>query len=258
MEETPGPRSREVMDTSLPVGSAPPGPPCAPCAGPPTDCITDLIKLQAQVCALQTNYLDTIQKYGQLLSKVQAGTLSIHDIASEIDQLQAQINALNSGDCSGLGSAVKADALIACFSGQEKAITAPAAGSFLASFLDPADGKVRWKIVPGPWIPNGQQLITNGGAGGFPVTLTNFPASGTVYGIFEASISNVISGSVSILVTATSQTLAFCRDTSGSANQEYSYSVALLSSSAASFTVVKAAAAAAVANLTLIGYLVSP
>jgi hypothetical protein len=109
-----------------------------------------------------------------------------------------------------------------------------------------------------PWIPHTQQILANAPAGTFPVALTGFPTTGTVYGVFASSIGNVISGGVSIIVTATNQTLQFCRETTTSANEGYGYSVALLPSPVMSFSVVKTGATAATSNLTLIGYLVSP
>lgn len=171
------------MDTSPPVGSAPPGPPgppCAPCAGPPSDCIPDLIALTKQVCALQTNYLDVIQKYGALLSKVQAGTLSINDIAGEIDGLQEQINLLETNSCSGLGNAVAVDALIACLAGQEKVVTPGSAGQSIISFLN-AQSALQWQVGnAGPdYLKVGPAQLfsgssTNAGQN-FDVTLPQFP-----------------------------------------------------------------------------------
>lgn len=246
------------MAADPPIGTPITTDPCGPCAGPPDDCLETLESLQAQVCALSTNYLDTIQKYGQLLSKIQAGQLSIKDLVNEIAILQQEINDLGSGNCSGLGVATKADAMIACFGGQQKAIAAPSAlNNFLASFQD-TDGKYRWGLNEGPWRPNLANILTGVGAGVYPVTLPNFPASGTVWGVFEGSISDVISGQVSLQTTVSSQTVVFCRDTSGTANQNYGATATPLSGAAFSFTVVKTGAAAAVSNLLLLGYLVSP
>lgn len=194
------------MDTSPPVGSAPLGPPCAPCAAPPTDCIADIIALQAQVCSLQTNYLDVIQKYGQLLSKVQAGTLSINDIASEIAGLQAQINQLETNSCSGLGNATAADAIISCLSGQEKVLVPTAAGQTLVAFQN-GDGNLQWQ----PSSAGGQRiyylaapvLIYNGTNDStsftVPITLPGYPvppaiAPGATIGVLCKASATITGG----------------------------------------------------------------
>ena len=215
------------MDTSPPVGSAPPGPPCAPCAGPPTDCIADLIAIQAQVCALQTNYLDTIQKYGALLSKVQAGTLSINDIASEIDQLQAQINALQTNSCSNIGAATAVDALIACLAGEEKVFTPTAAGQTLVSFLNTL-GNLQWQAsaasqtihyLAAPILL--YDAANDSTSFAAPVSLPNFPvppaiAAGATVGVLCKS-SSTITGGANILSCNGYQIGGI--DGSGSSNQ---------------------------------------
>jgi hypothetical protein len=138
--------------------------------------------MQRQLCDLQTNYLDVLTKYKNLLSQVQAGTLSVKDFASQLDQLQSEINDLSSGNCKNLGQSTKADALIICSQGQQKAIPAPSLfGQGLCSFQD-TDGNWKFKLAQLGLIRQVVQVgvlaTGNQGAGShdFPVTLPAFPA----------------------------------------------------------------------------------
>jgi hypothetical protein len=228
-----------MADVLPPIGSTPAADPCSPCAGPPTDCLTDLTKLQADVCALSVNYLDTIQKYGQLLSKIQAGMLSIKDLTSEIAALQAQINQLESGNCSGLGVSTVADAMIACLSGQEKAIAAPSvAGQGIGSFKN-TDGNWQWQIANlGPDYLKIVSTLVNAQTGtsasqNFPVTLPSYPTFGRYcLAMFTILTQNENSGASSTDIALNGVSVGHC----GPQSQEVTNSVIADVSSGASQT----------------------
>jgi len=170
------------MTTDPPIGSPTPGDPCSPCSTPPADCGGAIERMQRQLCDLQTNYLDVLTKYKNLLSQVQAGTLSVKDFASQLDQIQNEINDLSGGNCANLGQTQKADALIVCSQGQQKVIAAPSALCQTVGSFQDTDGNPRFQLQ-NLGADYSQVVVTvlsgsttAAGPTDFPVTLPGFPA----------------------------------------------------------------------------------
>lgn len=164
------------MPTDPPVGTPPPGEPCAPCAPPPEDCLASIRSLQQQVCDLNTNYTGVLSQYSEVRKALVSQGQVLRDVTSLYNQLQQQLNNQDGASCARFGLTTTPGAIIACDNGRMSKLAAPTNDGLT---LISADGKWTAADVSSGFVNAGQAVLfsgssTNAGQN-FSVTLPSFP-----------------------------------------------------------------------------------
>lgn len=242
------------MPADPPVGTPPPGEPCAPCAEQPEDCVASVRSLQQQVCDLKTNYQAVLSQYSEIRRAFVSQGQTLNDLINQYNQIQQQIRDQDGSSCSRFGLTTKPGALIACADGVMNKFAAPETGGM---GLISKDGF--WQLfTPGQtYTPAPAQLITNAGASNVPVTFPGYPAGGTAATVTAFFLSSIFVvngvGSGQLLLNG-GQTLNFKRAFGSNSDGNYLYAMAQVNPTE-TFNIISVGGATLNVDVELLGFL---